>query len=161
MKRLFSVMIVMAVLTAWIQYGFAQTASENEQVPRSMAVVLKFTGKNGIPEQMQLFSKHVFQGQVRNLQTNPGSNYSDLYRLKILNEKEELIYADVIGNPLVQNMESYNPEGTMERNDVQAETGYANVRFEIEDHLKSIKVVLYKINGDAESVIATINISIL
>ncbi len=160
MKKVFAAVLTVAIYAVVIHQSHAQDVSTAGAPPQSVAIVLKFTGKNGIPESFQVYGKNTFMGKVKNLQANRDRGNGDGYRLKFFDGNEKLLHAEDIGNPLKEQLEAFNPDGTMEQNQVESETGYANIRFEIPDKLKTMHVTLSKNSGDGENIIATLNLSI-
>lgn len=159
MKNFFTGLLLIISLVSF-QLGCAQTVSQNAAVQKSIAVVLKFSGKNGMPEQVEVYSKNTFTGNLKNLKAGVVLVYTEPYRLKFFNETGELIYSEENQNPLKQSMESGSPEGALERNEVVNKTGYANIRFRISENVKNIKAACYKINGLEEIEISTLNIAV-
>jgi len=159
MKNFFTGLLFIMSLASF-QFGCARAILQNTAEQKSVAIVLKFAGKNGVPEQLHVYSKNTFTGSVKNLKAGDVSEYSEPYRLKFFDEAGELLHVEEIQNPLKQSMESGDTDKTMERNDVVTETGYANIRFRINENVKKIKAVCYKLNGPEEIEISTINIDV-
>ncbi|HKR03118.1 MAG TPA: hypothetical protein VJY62_00675 [Bacteroidia bacterium] len=134
---------------AFIQCGYAQPAMQDTTARITFSIILKFSGKNGMPEQMEVFSQNTFKEKRGFLQRGQQSG-TEIYKLQFFTATGELLYSEEIQNPLKEVMEKNNLEGFIERKEVVKETGYVNIRFEINENVKKIKAVCSKINGEEE-----------
>lgn len=161
MKNCYKVGVILHLLFAFSQIGCAQTISQNKSEKRAIAVVLKITGKDAKPEQMELFNKTVFEGKVKVLKSNAASQFSEPVHVKFYKESGELVYEEYAQNPLKRNIESFEQDGVIKNNEVANDNnGYINIRFGIEENLSSVKVEGYVIANGKETLFSTFNITL-
>lgn len=160
MKTGYKIAVILHLLFAFTQIGCAQTVSQKKSAQRAIAIVLKFTGKDAKPEQMELYSKNVFEGRVKILKTSVESDFKEPIHLKFYKESGELIYEEYVQNPLRRQIESSEPDGVMQKNEITNDSGFVNIRFGIEENVSTVKAESYVIVNGKETLLSTINISI-
>ena len=161
MKNRYRVAVIVHLLFAFSQIGCAQTVSQKKAAQRAIAIVLKITGKDAKPEQMEVYSKNVFDGRVKVLKTNAASHFSEPVHLKFYKESGELIYEEYVQNPLKRHIESFEPDGVIKNNEIANDNnGFINIRFGIEENVSTVKAEGYVIINGKETLLSTLNISI-
>ena len=161
MKNRYRVAVIVHLLFAFSQIGCAQTVSQKKSAQRAIAIVLKITGKDAKPEQMEVYSKNVFEGKVKILKTNAASHFSEPVHFKFYKESGELIYEEYVQNPLKRHIESFEPDGVIKNNEIANDNnGFINIRFGIDENISSVKAEGYVIVNGKETLLSTINISI-
>lgn len=161
MKNGYKVAVILHLLFAFSQIGCAQTVSQKKSGQRAIAIVLKITGKDAKPEGMELYNKTVFEGKVKVLNRKTASDFSEPVHLKFYKESGELIYEEYVQNPLKRPIESFEPDGVIQNNEVANDNnGYINIRFGIEEDISNVKVEGYSMSNGKETILSTLNISI-
>ena len=161
MKNGYKVAVILHLLFAFTQIGCAQTVSQKKSGQRAIAIVLKITGKDAKPEQMELYSKNVFEGRVKILKTSVESDFKEPIHLKFYKESGELIYEEYVQNPLRRQIESSEPDGVIKNNEVADDNnGFVNIRFGIEENVSTVKAESYVIVNGKETLLSTLHISI-
>ena len=161
MKNRYRVAVIVHLLFAFSQIGCAQTVSQKKSGQRAIAIVLKITGKDSKPEQIELYSKNVFEGRVKVLKTNAASHFSEPVHFNFYKESGELIYEEYVQNPLKRHIESFEPDGVIKNNEIANDNnGFINIRFGIEENVSTVKAEGYVIINGKETLLSTLNISI-
>lgn len=160
MKKYSKSGLCLLLISAFVQIGCAQTLSPDKSPQKAIALVLKFAGIKGVPAQVELYSKNVFEGRVKNIRSTSAAQFTEPVHVKIFNEQDQLVYEEFAQNPLKQNMESFEPDHSIHRHVVESDNGYLNVRFGIDQGMKTIKVVCYSSSKGEETVLSTLNISV-
>ena len=161
MKNRYRVAVIVHLLFVFFLIGCAQTVSQKKSGQRAIAIVLKITGKDSKPEQIELYSKNVFEGRVKVLKTNAASHFSEPVHFKFYKESGELIYEEYVQNPLKRHIESFEPDGVIKNNEIANDNnGFINIRFGIEENVSTVKAEGYVIFNGKETLLSTLNISI-
>ena len=159
MKSLAGGILPVLTFMAFMKVGFAQPVAQTTPASMTVSIILKFSGKNGLPEQIEVFSQNTFKEKPGFLQRIQLSG-TEIYRLQFFTGAGELLYSEEIQNPLKEIIEKNHSEGLIERKEVLKETGYVNFRFEINENVKKIKAVCSKINGEEEVAVTSLIIEI-
>jgi hypothetical protein len=85
----------------------------------------------------------VFNGRIKEKYEK---NSTTIINIQVTGDDGELIFNGYVANPLMEKLEAFNEDSTMERLNATKNTGYVNVRFPVEAGVKSADVRCYKIN---------------
>lgn len=125
---------------------------------KSMAVVLKFTGDNGIVTGAEVFSSNIFDGKSKTKMKQPGEG-TDV-RVKCVDEAGATLYEGSYSNPLLLKLENYHSCGSMSRSQQMNKEGYLNLRFAVSETTKTIKIESYVATDKTENLISTLTVPV-
>ncbi|MBP6335457.1 MAG: hypothetical protein KA444_08295 [Bacteroidia bacterium] len=127
---------------------------------QSVALILTVSGKGKLMDNVEIFKQNVFEGRAKNIYTQGSVHSKSALRVEVLNHSNEKIFDGYLDNPLDLQLESFNPDGSIERSSVVKEEGHVNLRFPLPEGNEDLVLKCYQyFSNDSESLISTINLT--
>ena len=157
MKKIAGFLMLCMFLSCISNKSKAQEAANYGQ---SVALILTVSGKGKLMDKVEIFKQDVFEGRAKNIYT-PGSVHSkSVLHVQVLNQSNEILFDGYLDNPLDLQLESFNPDGSIERSSLVKEEGHVNLRFPLPEGNEDLVLKCYQyFSNDSESLVSTINLT--
>lgn len=152
MKRILrSVPILMLLIIGWNQVYSQPESSQT----KSVALILKMSGEDKVVQAVDIYQTDIFEGKAKNLYGRSSVRSLNPIHIIVESEKKVLIEA-YFDNPLDLKLESFQPDGTIERGEVVNEHGFVNLRLPLPSSAGTLTFTAYQLNTDGtERLIST------
>ncbi len=135
-------------------------AQEAQDYGKSMALILRVAGVNKLMEEITVYKSNVFSGRAKNINTRGSVHSTTVLHVQIYTSDKVLLLDAFVDNPLDLILESFNPDGSIERTDLEKEEGFVNLKFPLPAAATTIMIHCYQYNNDnTERFISTLEMS--
>lgn len=150
-------------LAAWVMlcaFGNGLKAQQANDFGRSVALILEVKGADKAIQSVGIYKTNVFEGKAKNIYSLGSVHSETAFRVDVINADNEKIYEAYLDNPLDLQLESFDPDGTIQRsNEVKAE-GHVNLRFPLPEGSGTLTLLCYQQEAGAEGkLVSTIQMS--
>lgn len=144
-------------------YNMANAQSEKtiqeKHVERSLAVLLEINGNGHTINNLNVYLVKQFDGLVNVTNDEKSVLTGDIIRIKAIDAKGKIVFDGWFDNPLVENKESFELDGSARNTLVTSTTGSINVRFPFSGNPDDITFSCSQIiNNKGEKLIKTLNL---
>ncbi|TAH40271.1 MAG: hypothetical protein EYC69_10675 [Bacteroidetes bacterium] len=135
-------------------------AQERANPGRSVALILTVSGVDKVMDRVEIFKQDVFDGKAKNIYTMGSLHSKSALHVQVLNQSNEIIFEGYLDNPLDLQLESFNPDGSIERSSMVKEEGHVNLRFPLPEGNPDLVIKCYQyFSSESETLVSTINLS--
>lgn len=127
---------------------------------KSIAIILKISGNNKQISNTEVASFKIYNGSAKNLNKNKPVKSTDLLKIKVLNELNDIIYEGYYSNPLNQNLESFEESGEVNNNIIYKDYGFVNIRLSFQGNPHSLLINTYTFKNEEEILSSTYKLKI-
>ena len=157
MKKIAGIVMVCSVLCL---LGNRVVAQESRDYSRSVALILTVTGEDKVIRNVEIFQTDVFEGKAKNLYTTGSVHSSSTLHVQVLNSSNEILWDAYLDNPLDLQLESFNPDGSIERSKLVKEEGHVNLRFPLPEGSGMLTLKCYQyFSAESESLVSTLQLN--
>ncbi len=157
MKKILKFLVFLLLLNPFCITMFAQGV--NSEL-RSIALVLRVTGTNKIIQEVELYKTTVFDGKAKNTYGRGSVRTESALHVQVLSDAAEVLIDAYFDNPLNLLLESFQPDGSIERGVVEKEESFVNLRLPLPAGSGTLTVASYQINREnTEQLVSTFQTS--
>ncbi len=154
-KTSFLLFLLLFLLAGHTVYG--QSAPYNPVSTRSAAIVLKISGESSHIQNIAVFSFNSYNGKVKISDDTRPVKTTDILKIKVLDENNNILLESFYENPLTQNLESFEENGAINNNILPDNTGFINIRFPFPGNVSYITINCYTVgDNDTEVLVSTL-----
>ncbi len=96
---------------------------------RSVALILKVDGKEKLISGVKVYKSSIFDGKVKNIHSLGSVHSSSALKVEVTDEKGNELCVAFLENPLDLRLESFDPDGSIHRSELEKDEGFVNLRF--------------------------------
>jgi len=100
-----------------------------QQSERSIALILKVNGKEKLISRVEVYKSSIFDGKVKNVHSLGSVHSSSALKVEVTDDKGNELCEAFLENPLDLRLESFEPDGSIQRSEMVKDEGFVNLRF--------------------------------
>ncbi len=157
MKKIAGILTLCMIFSCISIYVHAQETGNHG---RSVALILTVSGVDKVMDKVEIFKQDVFDGRAKNIYTLGSVHSKSALHVLVLNQSNEIIFEGFLDNPLDLQLESFNPDGTIERSSLIKAEGHVNLRFPLPQGNEGLVIKCFQyFSSESEALISTINLT--
>jgi hypothetical protein len=148
MKTLTKLFLLLVFLLP-AEFGFCQN-TEKIITNHSIALILKITSDKNNISAIETYKYSFFNGRIKDDYLQNSVSQVNCLNIRVESKNGDLIFDGYIDNPLLQKLESFSPDGKIERVDYEKKEDYINLRFHIPESTREINVTCFQLDAGKE-----------
>lgn len=140
--------------------SFAQKPGNDNAGVRSAAIILTVKGQAARIQNVELYSLKVYTGSAKFLYGPESVFTNNPVFIQVYDSEGMEIFNGYVDNPLQERLESFNPDGSIERTEIIRDKGALNFKFRLSDSIGYYTVKVYQILSEEKVLADTLQIEV-